>query len=183
MNGIAILLEKAKQFHGDICPGIATGTRMTIAAMRELGMNPLEKNQNLIVYVEIDRCATDAIQAITGCSLGHRTLKVLNFGKFAATFVDTQNGKAVRVSQLPKKEDQPTDMNKLRDMILNAPEEQIIRIQEVSVQIPPEDMPGFPSRSVTCSKCKEQIMDGRDIQKGDLILCKSCSGEAYYSSL
>lgn len=181
MDMLTTLLEKAKALHGDICPGIATGTRMTIAGLRELGMDPLEKNHDLMVYVEIDRCATDAIQAITGCTLGHKTLKVVDYGKFAATFIDTRNGKAFRVSQLPKKPDQPKDMDELREMILNAPEDQIIRIQEVTVKIPPEDMPGFPTRSVQCSTCKEQIMDGRDIQSENTILCKSCAGKSYYT--
>ena len=75
MSDFDILLAKAKDFHGDLCAGIVLGTRMTMIGMRELGMNPMERNRNLIVYVEIDRCIADAIQAITGCSLGHRSLK------------------------------------------------------------------------------------------------------------
>lgn len=78
------------------------GTRMTIAALRELGMNPHERNRDLIVYVEIDRCMTDAVQAIAGVSVGHRSLKVRDYGKFAATFVDTANNRAIRVSAINK---------------------------------------------------------------------------------
>lgn len=181
MDSLTTLLEKAKQFHGDICPGIATGTRMTIGALRELGMDPHEYNRDLIVYAEIDRCATDAIQAITGCSLGHRTLKHVNYGKFAATFIDARTGKAVRVASLPKKPDQPKDMNELRQMILNAPEEEIFRLEHVTVQIPPEDMPGFPSKTATCSQCGETIMDGREVVSDGTVFCKPCSGDRYYS--
>lgn len=86
-----ILLEKAKKFHGGMCPGIVIGTRMTIAGLRELGMNPFKKNHELIVYAEIDRCLTDAIQAITGVTLGHRTLKYMDYGKFAATFLNMKS--------------------------------------------------------------------------------------------
>ena len=81
-----IYLEKAKAFHGDVCAGIVLGTRLTLAGMKALGLDPAKKNKNLIVFVEIDRCITDAVQAITGCSLGHRTLKYVNYGKFGATF-------------------------------------------------------------------------------------------------
>ncbi|MFA5153561.1 MAG: formylmethanofuran dehydrogenase subunit E family protein, partial [Clostridia bacterium] len=68
------LFKKAKEFHGHVCPGIVLGTRLTIAGMRELGMDPKKRSKNLIVYIEIDRCGADAVQAITGCSLGHRSL-------------------------------------------------------------------------------------------------------------
>ena len=106
MAGIAdrdFLLAKAKEFHGDLCAGIVLGTRMTVIGMRELGMDPKIRNRDLIVYVEIDRCIADAIQAITGCSLGHRSLKYRPYGKFAATYVNIKNGDAVRVSVVEKK--------------------------------------------------------------------------------
>ena len=98
MSDYDALFNKAKEFHGHVCPGIVLGTRLTIAGLRELGMNPNEPTHNLIVYMEIDRCGTDAVQAITGCSLGHRSLKHKDFGKFAATFVDKPKGNAVRVA-------------------------------------------------------------------------------------
>lgn len=181
MDMLHTLLEKAKAFHGDVCPGIATGTRMTIAGMRELGMNPLEHNHDLIVYVEIDRCATDAIQAITGCTLGHKTLKFVNYGKFAATFIDTRTNNAVRIATYPKKPDQPKDMDALREMILTAPEEELFSIQRVSVHIPPGDLPGFPTSITRCSMCGEQIMDGKEVELQGSVLCKNCAGESYYT--
>lgn len=102
MEEFDILLETAKDFHGEVCPGIVMGTRMTVAGLRELEMDPQRKNLDLIVYAEVDRCAVDAIQAITGVSLGRRTLKLMNYGIFAATFIDVKVNKAVRVSFLPK---------------------------------------------------------------------------------
>ena len=146
MSDFETLLKKAKKFHGDVCPGIVLGTRMTIAGMRELDMNPLERNRDLIVYVEIDRCATDAIQAITGCSLGHRTIKCMNYGKFAATFVDTASGKAVRVSAINKSKADPPGTSQ-KDAVKNlstAPEAELFKIEKVKVGIPDDDMPGFP---------------------------------------
>src|SRR5271157_637710 len=125
MADLDILLQKAKEFHGEICAGIVLGTRMTIIGTRELGMNPLEKNRNLIVYVEIDRCIADAIQAITGCSLGHRTLKYKPYGKFAATYVDLKTGTAVRVNVLEKKRTEKTGAEAMKDaagILLDTPE-------------------------------------------------------------
>lgn len=181
MDLIDILLQKAKEFHGEICPGIVMGTRMTMAGMRELGMDPLQKNHNLIVYVEIDRCATDAIQAITGVSLGHRSLKHMNYGKFAATFIDTGSGRAVRIAALPKKPDQSRDMKEVAKMICTAPEEEIFRVQKVSITVPPEDLPGFPTHKDVCSRCGEEIMDRKEIVIDGKAVCKNCAHGSYYT--
>lgn len=181
MEPIDILLQKAKEFHGEICPGIVMGTRMTMAGMRELGMDPLKKTHDLIVYVEIDRCATDAIQAITGVSLGHRSLKHMNYGKFAATFVDTRTNKAVRITALPKKPDQPQDMKEVAKMVCNAPEEELFQIQQVHVTIPPEDLPGFPTHKDVCCRCGEQIMDRKEIIIDGAAVCKNCAQGSYYT--
>jgi formylmethanofuran dehydrogenase subunit E len=92
------LLTEAVSFHGHLCPGQVLGVRMTMAGCRDLGFeSPRRAGKRLVVLVEIDRCATDAIQALTGVSLGKRTLKHLDYGKMAATFVDNVTGDAVRV--------------------------------------------------------------------------------------
>ena len=181
MEPIDILLQKAKEFHGEICPGIVMGTRMTMAGLRELGMDPLIKQRDLLVYVEIDRCATDAIQAITGVSLGHRSLKHMNYGKFAATFVDTKNNKAIRIPALPKKPDPPQDMKEVAKMVCNAPEDELFQIQQVTVSIPPEDLPGFPTHKDTCSRCGEQIMDRKEVIIDGIAVCKNCALGSYYT--
>jgi len=181
MTVFDILLEKAQEFHGEMCPGIVLGTRMTMAGLRGLGMDPLQKNGNLVVYVEIDRCAVDAIQAITGVSLGKRTLKHINCGKFAGTFVDTRLHKAVRVSLLHKWPDKPQGLMEFGKITRSAAEEDLFRIQEVSITIPPEDMPGFPTRMVPCSRCDEQIMDGKEEIIDGVPVCKNCAHDSYYS--
>lgn len=183
MTPVEILLQKAKEFHGEICPGIVMGTRMTIAGLRELGMDPLKKNRDLIVYVEIDRCATDAIQAICGVTLGHRSLKHMNYGKFAATFINTRSNKAVRVTALPKKPDQSQDMKEVAKMVCNAPEEELFQIQQVAVHIPPEDLPGFPIHKDLCSLCGEQIMDSKEVIVEGKVLCRNCAQGSYYTIL
>jgi formylmethanofuran dehydrogenase subunit E len=183
MTALDTLLQKAKEFHGEICPGIVMGTRMTMAGMRELGLDPLTKTHDLIVYVEIDRCATDAIQAITGVSLGHRTLKHMNFGKFAATFINTVTGKAVRVSAVPKNPSQPKDMKEVAKMICSAPEEEIFKVQEVKIVIPKEDMPGFPTHKDVCSRCGEEIMDSKEVMIDGKAVCKNCAQGSYYTNI
>src|SRR5271157_5093235 len=94
------LLAEAGRFHGDICPGIQIGTRMTMCGLQRLGLaDPLGADRKkLMVFVEIDRCATDAIMALTGCRPGKRTMKIRDYGKMAATFINLESAKAVRVA-------------------------------------------------------------------------------------
>jgi formylmethanofuran dehydrogenase subunit E len=184
MADLDILLQKAKEFHGEICGGIVLGTRMTIAGMRELGMNPLEKNRNLIVYVELDRCVADAIQAITGCSLGHRTLKYRPYGKFAATYVDLKTGTAVRVAVVEKKRTEKTGKEAMKDaaaILLSTPESDLFRIRHVNVTIPEGDMPGMPKFRARCSRCNEMIVDNKEITIDGTVLCGNCAGTPYYT--
>jgi formylmethanofuran dehydrogenase subunit E len=179
-----LLLRKAKEFHGEICAGIVLGTRMTMIGMRELGMNPLEKNRNLIVYVEIDRCIADAIQAITGCSLGHRTLKYRPYGKFAATYLDLKTGTAVRVNVLEKKRTEKTGKEAMKDaakILLETPESDLFRIRRVNLTIPDGDMPGMPKYHARCSRCNEMIVDNKESTLDGAVLCGNCAGTPYYT--
>ncbi|MDD1694216.1 MAG: FmdE family protein [Methanoregula sp.] len=178
------LLRKAKEFHGDMCAGIVLGTRMTMAGLRELGMDPAKKNRNLIVYVEIDRCIADAIQAITGCSLGHRTLKYKPFGKFAATYIDISNGNAVRVAVLEKKRTEKTGKEAMKEAItilLDTPEPELLRITKVNVAIPDGDMPGMPKHRARCSQCNEMIVDDKEVTRDGAVLCGNCASGSYFS--
>ncbi len=183
MSDYETLFNKAKEFHGHLCPGIVLGTRLTIAGLRELGMNPHEPIRNLIVYMEIDRCGTDAVQAITGCSLGHRSLKHKDFGKFAATFVDTNTGKAVRVSihEKNRAEHDKLDPKEVIKVLSNVPEDEILKIEQVRITIPKEDLPGFPIGKAVCNKCGEQISDNRQTVSHGKVFCRNCAGELYYS--
>ena len=178
------LLQKAKEFHGEICAGIVLGTRMTMIGMRELGMNPLEKNRSLIVYVEIDRCIADAIQAITGCSLGHRTLKYQPYGKFAATYLDLKTGTAVRINVLEKKRTEKTGKEAMKDaakILLDAPESDLFRIRRVNLTVPDGDLPGMPKYHARCSRCNEMIVDNKESTLDGAVLCGNCAGLPYYT--
>ncbi len=97
---IASLLEESVRVHGHLCPGQVLGVRMSILGLREIGIaDPKGKDRkSIIVFVEMDRCATDAVQSVTGCSLGHRTMKFMDYGKMAATFTNIATGKSVRVA-------------------------------------------------------------------------------------
>ncbi len=185
MSDYDILFEKAKKFHGHVCAGIVLGTRLTMAGLRELGMNPHEPQRNLIVYMEIDRCGTDAVQAITGCSLGHRSMKFRDYGRFAATFVDLETRKAVRVAVNEKNRaahDQLPQAEMLK-ALATAPEDEILKIERVTVDIPDDDIPGFPKGKAVCSICGERVMDNRHSMVNGKPVCRACRDGAYYTVL
>jgi formylmethanofuran dehydrogenase subunit E len=177
------LLAKAKEFHGHVCPGIVLGTRLTMAGLRELGMDLFAPGRDLIVYVEVDRCATDAIQAITGCSLGRRNLKHKDFGKFAATFVNSGTGNAVRVvvNEKNREINEKLAPPEIVRVLSEAPEEDILKIERVRIVIPKDDLPGHLKGRVKCSACGERIADNRQVVREGVVLCRNCAGESYYT--
>lgn len=171
-------LKKAGDFHGHVCVGIALGTRITLAALKHLGLKP-GMRKKCIVYTEIDRCMTDAVQIITGCSLGHRSLKYVDYGKFAATFVNLDTGKAVRGTVKEHFSNDDT-IEKTLEKLERIPDSELVTLEDVTVNIPETDLPGPPVRKAVCADCGERIVDGREVQKGDKTYCRGCAKGKYY---
>ncbi len=172
-------VAEAGAFHGGICGGISIGTRMTMIGLQRIGISDPKgaDRKKLMVFVEIDRCFTDAIMVLTGCRPGKRTMKICNYGKMAATFINLETGRAVRVASRKKEADgngEPLDF-------ATADAEQLFFINDVKVSLRPEDMPGPPVRRVACDRCGESIMDCRDIVDRGRTLCRPCyAQEDYY---
>ncbi len=182
MSDFDLLIERARCFHGELCAGIVIGTRMTLAGLRVLGLNPFQHSRNLIVYAEIDRCMADAIQAITGCSLGHRTLKFRDYGKFGATFLDMSTAKAVRLSVLgsPHEKVVKNGMEAAVKVFSQIPEHQLLSLQEVQIKLSAKDLPGQPSQQTICTECGEHVFDGREVMVDGKALCRACANGSYY---
>lgn len=180
MKEFEYYLKKAGDFHGHVCGGIALGTKMTLAAMKALGMDPDVKNKNLLVYVEVDRCMTDAVQVITGCSLGHRSLKYIDYGKFAAVFVNLSTGQALRAT-IREDFDSKGPVEEVCRLISEIPDNDLVILQEVQVDIPETDIPGKPRQKAYCSVCGERVVDGREVYRECQALCQACAGNRYYT--
>jgi formylmethanofuran dehydrogenase subunit E len=183
------LLEEAVAFHGHLCPGQVLGVRMTIAGCRALGLpHPRQAGKRLVVLVEIDRCATDAIEALTGVSLGKRTLKHVDHGKTAATFVDTLTGAAVRVAAREEARElarraapsEPDPRRAQTAAYRTMPEPDLLKLQAVSVD------PAWCARRrvrVPCAACGEAVHYQREVRVVDRWLCRACGGDRYYRVL
>ncbi len=193
MKTLAEYEELAAQAHGHMCAGQVLGLRLAMYGMELLGIDdPAGKDRKrLVTYVEIDRCATDAITVVTGCRLGKRALKFRDFGKMAATFCDVKTDRAVRVAALESskqwaKEMHPEIPDKNRQQMAAYREMGMDRLfdsQWVRVSIGPEEFPGYKGERRTCAECGEGINFERFVERGERILCLACAGARYYTPL
>ena len=184
-------LQESVKIHGHLCPGQVLGVRMSLLGLAKIGIESPKGRQkkDLIVFVEMDRCATDAVQSVTGCSLGHRTMKFLDYGKMAATFMNIKTGKAVRIvaredSRHKAKEQFPEIDNKYAGQLEAykiMTDEELLDVMEVIVKVAPEDMPGRPIRRVQCDSCGEHVQDMREVYRDGKILCVPCAHGGYYA--
>jgi len=184
------LLDESARVHGHLCPGQVLGVKMSMLGLEKTGIeDPKGRDRkNIIVFVEMDRCATDAVQSVTGCSLGRRTMKFMDYGKMAATFVNLKTGKAVRViakegSRGKAKKCFPDIEDKYRAQLEAykiMSDEELFDVMDVKVEIKPEDMPGRPLKRVSCEKCGEYVQDMRDVVRGEKVLCRPCANGGYY---
>jgi|SRR3954469_1587242 formylmethanofuran dehydrogenase subunit E len=183
-------LRDAEQAHGHLCAGQVLGVRMAMLGLQKLGIEDPQgaDRKRLVTFVEIDRCATDAVAVVTGCRLGKRALKFRDWGKMAATFVDVNSGRAIRIaakesSKALARETHPELNTKNQQQMLayrEIAEDDLFTTQWVKVELPPEEFPGYRSERIVCDVCDEGINFRREVNRDGKVLCRSCAGESYY---
>jgi formylmethanofuran dehydrogenase subunit E len=184
-------LREAEQAHGHLCAGQVLGVRMAMLGLQKLEIDDprsKEDRKRLVTFVEIDRCATDAVAVVTGCRLGKRALKFRDWGKVAATFVDVTTGRAIRVAA---KESSKALARTLHPELDNKNQQQMLAYREIAdddlftthwvkVELPPEEFPGYKGQRVVCESCGEGINFRREVRREGKVLCRACAGERYY---
>lgn len=176
-------LAKAKEFHGEVCGGIAIGTKLAMYGMDLMGLELNKRHKNLVVFLEIDRCMADAVQSVTKCSMGKRSLKQMYYGKFGVTFYNMDTKKAIRVSDADanSKKDFCETKEEMIERFKTTPAEELFNVEKVKIRpIPEAQMPGAKHTSTFCSVCNEKITDDRQLIRGGRPICKSCAEESYY---
>ena len=181
MNTFREDVERAGAYHGHICSGQCIGVKMARLGMRTLGLDPERDRKRIYVFVECDRCPADAIGIVTGTRIGRRTLRAMDYGKTAATFVDLETGNAVRVQRYQRRH--PAQGEDLIAFYEAMPDEEMFKVQRVRVDLRPCDLPGKPVEVQYCAMCGEDITDSRQVVRDGRILCRACAGEAYYTLL
>jgi formylmethanofuran dehydrogenase subunit E len=182
-----ILHESASQ-HTRLCPRQVLGARMSLLAGRELGLDLPRSDKGLLVIVETDGCIADAISAATGCSVGRRTLRIEDYGKVAATFVNVETGCCLRL--VPRAEARTTAWNYAPQAASSweaqligyqcMPDAELLAWRWVLLAKPLEAILGRPGVRVQCKGCGEEVINQREVVRGGNVLCLGCAGSAYY---
>ena len=192
MESLDALLEEAKVAHGHLCAGQVLGVRMAMLGCRRLGLDdPRGRDRKrLVTFIEIDRCATDAIGVVTGCRLGKRALKFRDWGKMAATFVDLSTGKAIRIVALESSKQRARELfpgieNKNAQQMKayrEMPDPDLFGEEWVAVELGPREMPGYRGERVACARCGEGINYDRYVERNGEKLCIACAypDQRYY---
>lgn len=188
MPDLETLLEISSRNHDHLCPRQILGVRIGLAGLRALAFSEPPAKKRLLVILETDGCFADGVMAATACNVGHRTLRVEDYGKAAGTFVDTQTGQAIRVSPaLDIREqavacvpEEPRHYFAQMKAYRILPDEQMLTVTEVHLATPVEWIVSRPGVRVDCAVCGEEIMNEREIVRGGLALCHACAGKAYY---
>lgn len=183
----AILRESSSR-HRHLCPRQVLGARMALYASELLGLDLPRADKRLLVTAETDGCTVDGLIAATGCHVGGRTLRILDFGKVAATFTDTSSNASFRI--LPHREARrlaaeytPSARNRWEAMLLGyqvMPVGELFTVQRVELDMPLSQTLSRAGIKAVCEECGEEIINGREVSRGHAILCRACAGERYF---
>jgi len=182
-----ILCESSAR-HKHLCPRQVLGARMALYASELLGLGLPRVDKRLLVIAETDGCTVDGLIAATGCHVGGRTLRILDLGKVAATFVDTCTESTFRIVPSPEArlmaaDYVPHSRNRWEAMLKGyqvIPNEELFKVHAVKLDIPPAEIISKPGRKTECTYCGEEIINGREVVNNDVILCRACAGSGYY---
>ena len=193
MRAFAEYEERAAAAHGHMCAGQILGLRLAIHGLELLGIAEPEgrDRKRLVTFVEIDRCATDAIPVVTGCRMGKRALKFRDFGKVAATFCDLETKRAVRVAARESAKQRARELcpavadrnQQQMQAYRTMPANELFEHQWVRVELGPEEFPGYKGERRVCAECGEGILFERHVLREGRTLCRACAGERYYTPL
>ncbi len=144
--------------------------------------------KKLIVFIEMDRCAGDAVAHVTDVKLGRRSLKFMDYGIMAATFVNLETHRAFRVISTEESRDLASlYASEIMDKSVRQisaykrmPDSVLFRVQKVNVNLNKFDMPGPTQKKVTCIKCGQVVRANREVIINDQPVCRPCTGKAYF---
>lgn len=191
MNDLETLLNQSAVRHQHhLCPRQVLGVRIGMYAGDLFGLELPQIDKRLFAFVETDGCMTDGIAVATGCWWGRRTMRLIDYGKSAATFVDTLTARAVRVA--PTREsraraahyapDAPDRWHAQLEAYQIMPTEELLQAREVELTVSLQALISQHGRRVVCAECGEDIINEREVRRDGRNLCRACADEAYYKN-
>jgi formylmethanofuran dehydrogenase subunit E len=183
----ALLVESAA-LHKHLCPRQVLGARMGLWAGELLALALPQTNKHLLTIVETDGCFADGVAVATNCWVGRRTLRVEDYGKVAATFIDTRTDRAVRIAPYPQarqtaRDYAPEARNRWGAMLLGyqrMPISELLCAQWVQLTASAAELISQAGRRVTCAECGEEVINAREVLVEGRLFCRACAGLGYY---
>ena len=189
MNDLQTILEISSSRHTHLCPRQVLGARIGIKGGQLLGLDLPRKDKRLLIILETDGCFADGVESATGCTLGHRTLRVEDYGKVAATFIDVKTNQAVRL--VPKLDVRKRAFQYAADETrryfaqLHAyqvmPDDELLEVTPVLMNVSVKDIISRAGVRVNCENCGEEILNEREILLNEQTFCRPCAFGGYYS--
>ena len=191
MSRLNALLQASAQLHHHLCPRQVLGVRMGLLAGKALGLELPQADKRLLVIVETDGCLTSGIAVATNCWVNHRTMRIEDYGKVAATFIDAHDGRAIRVAPrltargraVELAPEAPSHWDAMLSGYQKLADEDLLSIQAVSLATPVGELISAAGQRVICAACGEEIINGREVRRDGVALCRACAGPAYYRGL
>lgn len=189
MKLIEELLRQSTALHHHLCPRQVLGVRIGLCGAKVLGLDALRLDKRLLVLMETDGCGADGVSIASGCWVGRRTMRIFDYGKMAATFIDTLSGEAVRVAPRPGIREAawryaPTAPDRWTAQLKGyqlMPEAELLRVRPVTLTVDLKRLLSRPGLRAICEACGEEIMNEREVVCEEMTLCRACAGEAYYT--
>ncbi len=188
---LTLLNCTAERHQKHLCPRQVLGVRMGMYAGELFQVNLPQADKRLFAFVETDGCWTDGIAVATGCWWGRRTMYLIDYGKTAATFVDRETHRAVRVSPFLQSRTRaaayapnaPDRWHAQLEAYQVMPTEELLQAREVEVTVSLKQLISAHGRRVECAVCGEDIIDARQVRRGEQVLCRACADGAYYGEI
>jgi formylmethanofuran dehydrogenase subunit E len=185
-----LLAQSAARHHDHLCPRQVLGVRMGMYAAELFHLDLPQSDKRLFTFVETDGCLIDGLAVATGCWVGNRTMRVMDYGKSAATFVDTLTERAIRIA--PTRDSRSRALQYARHAPdrwhaqLGAyqimPNEELLSAQAVTLTVSLAKIISTHGHRVVCEQCGEDIINEREVRADGEILCCACALGAYYST-
>ncbi len=190
-DAITRACAESASHHDRLCPRQVLGVRMGLAAAARFGVEVPRRDRRLLVFVESDGCFVDGVTAATGATLGHRTLRVVDYGRIAITVLDSDLREAVRIGVAPGVREAarayaPEETRRYYAQIegyQRMPERELLTIEPVALTLDLDALMGRPGVRVDCSRCGEEVLNAREVILDGVAVCTACAGSAYYRRL
>lgn len=188
INPLPDLLEQTSSLHKHLCPRQVLGVRIGIQVAALFGLDLPQSDKRVFAFVETDGCFADGVSVATGCWLGRRTMRLMDYGKTAATFVDTKTNAGIRIWPHPESRhkaehyapDQQSRWHTMLEAYQVMPAEELLCWRPVELTVSMQDIISRPGVRINCEVCGEEIMNEREVIRQGLTLCRSCAGDSYY---